>query len=96
MAGVWNDGNAVLKDLTAVFEETRAQVRPPKWPKFCKKVESDGAYEKYIYNNTSGAHAIVLTTGTGSTITIANAKAARIMFGSTRTWRITADIDPTV
>lgn len=56
---------------------------------------ADAYYEKTVYNNTTGGFAIVMTTGTGATITIANGKQAVIGFGSTRTWRITADIDPT-
>ena len=49
MAGIWNDGNAVLKDLTAVFEDTRRKMPEPEWKKYCMEVESDGAYEKYAF-----------------------------------------------
>ena len=47
MAGVWNDANATLKDLTQVFDEARAQVKEINYTKYASKVQSDGAYEKY-------------------------------------------------
>ena len=49
MSGIFNDGNAVLKDLTALFEDTRAKFRAPIWPKYATKVSSIGAYEKYAF-----------------------------------------------
>lgn len=49
MAGIYNDPNAVLKDLHSTFEDTVRLVRPTSVPKICTKVDSDGAYEKYVF-----------------------------------------------
>lgn len=46
---VGGDSNAILKDLHATFEDTVQQVRPSLVPKVCQTVDSDGAYEKFVF-----------------------------------------------
>jgi hypothetical protein len=49
------------------------------------------SYEKTIVNTCTGAFSIVVTTGAGGTVTIANGKTAKIRVDSTGTTRVTAD-----
>ncbi len=47
MAGITSDPAAIAKDLHSRLDAVLAGPRNPLYPKICKKVESDGAFEKY-------------------------------------------------
>lgn len=53
-----------------------------------------GKYARWVWNHTTGGHALIVTTGSGNTVTIATAKGAGVQCTGTEMRRRTADVTP--
>lgn len=53
-----------------------------------------GKYRRWLWNHTTGGHGLVVTTGAGNTVTIANGKGADVRCNGAEIRRGTADVTP--